>query len=402
MENSSVAERETEKPDRDWQPIQLPLASSFVAIKQRWRELVKWTGFCMLLSIVVAFLIPNEFTSTASFMPPDQQTFSNPSMLSALSGAGLLGAGLSGGGFLSQRTPGQTAIGILSSRTVQDELIQQFDLRSVYKVRYQYLARKKLTKNTTLVEDKKSGIISITVVDRDPKRARDIDIAYLKELDKLTNSLSTSAARRERVFLEEHIKTVKDELDKSSVALSEFSSKNATLDIQRQGQTTVESVARLQGELIALKTQLSAEQTGYTDQSPGIKMLQARIQELEAQLRSMSGGSQSTDPADLNSDQLFPTVRKLPLLGVTYYDLYRRVTILDTVYAMLSKQYELARVEEEKEIPVIRVLDYPDIPEKKSAPHRTIIVLLSTLLGATAACAWILISNARRERARNA
>ena len=138
---------------------------------------------------------------------------------------------------MSTRTPGETFIGILYSQTAQDDIIDRFDLRRIYHCKFYIDARKILTAQTTIEEDKKSGIISISVMDRDPNLARDIAKAYVEELDKLVNKLSTSSARRERIFLEERIKSIKNELDASSVALSQFSSRNATIDPQSQGQS---------------------------------------------------------------------------------------------------------------------------------------------------------------------
>ena len=178
-------------------------------------------------------------------MPPDQQALSSTSMLSALAGAGP--AASLGGGLMSTRTPGGTFIGILDSQTAQDDIIDRFDLRRVYHCKFYIDARKTLTERTAIDEDKKSGIISIAVTDRDPNRARDIAKAYIEELDKLVNSLSTSSARREREFLEQRLKSIKSDLDASSVALSQFSSRNATMNPQSQGQALFESATKITG-----------------------------------------------------------------------------------------------------------------------------------------------------------
>ena len=371
--------------------IEIPSAELVAAIWQRRRWLVKVIGLGVLASIGMAFLIPKQYTSSAQLMPPDNQTFANSSTLTALSGlgGGLLAAGGSGG-FLSQRTPGGTCIGILSSTTTLDDIINRFDLRKVYNHKLYLDARKILLKRTVIVEDKKSGIITISVMDRDPGRARDIAGAYIEELDKLVNSLSTSSARRERVFLEQRLKSIKEDLDASSSALSQFSSRNATMDIQKQGQATIEAAAKLQGELIAAKSELSGLKAQYSDDNVRVRTVRGRINELQSQLRKMNGVGEDLDGATLQSDQLFPSVRKLPLLGLTYYDLYRQVAMQETIYETLTKQYELAKVQEAKEIPPIRVLDMPDLPEKKSLPHRSIIILIGVWLSALAGIVWII------------
>jgi capsule polysaccharide export protein KpsE/RkpR len=312
-------------------------------------------------------------------------------MLSALAGTGSIAPSLAGG-LMSARTPAGTFIGILDSQTAQDDIINRFDLRRVYYRKLYVDTRKILTERTTIVEDKKSGIISIAVMDRDRYRARDLAEAYVEELDKLVNKESTSSARRERIFLEERLKSIKSDLDTSSRALSQFSSRNATMDPQKQGEATVEAAGKLQGELIAAESELSGLKAQYTDDNMRVREIRGRIDELQRQLRKMGGVGEDVNGADLKTDQLLPSVRKLPLLGFTYYDLYRQVAMQDTIYQTLTKQYELAKVQEAKEIPPVKVLDEPDVPERKSSPPRAIIVALGFLLSALAGIAWILAS----------
>jgi capsule polysaccharide export protein KpsE/RkpR len=371
-------------------PIEISIAELGMVIWQRRRLLAKIIGFGLVLATGIALLIPNKYTSTAQLMPPDPQALSSTSMLNALAGAGAGSIAPSlAGGLMSARTPSETFIGILHSQTAQDDIINRFDLRRVYYCKLYVDTRKILTERTTIIEDKKSGIISIAVMDRDRYRARDLAEAYVEELDKLVNRVSTSSARRERIFLEERIKSVKSDLDASSLALSQFSSRNATMDPQKQGEATVEAAGKLQGELIVAQSELSGLKAMYTDDNLRVRQVRGRVDELQRQLRKMGGVGEDVDGADLKSDQLLPSVRKLPILGFTYYDLYRQVAMQDAIYQTLTKQYELAKVQEAKEIPPIKVLDEPDVPERKSSPHRAIIVLLSFLVSVFAGITWI-------------
>jgi capsule polysaccharide export protein KpsE/RkpR len=291
-------------------------------------------------------------------------------MLNALTGAGY-SASSSLGSMLMVRAPGETFIGILKSRTTLDDLINRFDLQKVYRCKFRLDARKRLENETAIQEDSNSGLITISVTDRDPNRARDIAGAYVEELDKLVNGLSTSSARRERIFLEQRLKSVKDDLAASSSALSQFSSHNSTFDVQKQGEAMVEAEERLQGELIVAQGELSGLKAKYADDNVRVRQASGR--------------------AGLNSDQSLPSRRKLPLLGVTYYSLYRQVSMQETIYETLSKQYELAKVEEAKEIPTIKVLDEPELPERKSSPNRTVMVFLGALASAFAGMGWIIV-----------
>ncbi len=170
----------------------------------------------MLLAAGCALLIPNEFTSVAQLMPPDPLMFSSNTVRSALSGFGSGDlSSIFSGDLLSKRTPGQTAIGVLNSSTSLDDIINRFNLRQVYHSKNYVDVRKQLIARTTFTEDKNSGIITIKVTDHDRYRAQEIAEGYIDELNKLTNSLNTSSARRERIFLEQRLKSVKSDLDAS-------------------------------------------------------------------------------------------------------------------------------------------------------------------------------------------
>jgi len=310
-------------------------------------------------------------------------------MIAALASKGGAAPALSSmaGDLLGVKSSGALFVGILSSQTVQDRLIDRFDLRAVYGLKYRQDARKKLGENTSLDEERKSGIISVTVRDHDPKRAAAIAFAYVEELNKLVAELSTSSAHKERVFLEERLVTVKRDLDQASQDFSQFSSKNKTLDIKEEAKAMLQGAASLEGELIALESQLRGLQAIYMDNNVRVRSVQARIAELHHQLDNIGGAAPAGTPpvapstAPNPTQSQFPTIRNLPLLGVTYADLYRRVQIQEAVYEALTQQFELAKVQEAKEIPSVKVLDPATVPERRSYPPRLLIIAAGGLLG---------------------
>jgi uncharacterized protein involved in exopolysaccharide biosynthesis len=370
---------------------QISVSELLLTVWRRRRWLVKFIAIGSAASLAIALLIPRRYTSTVQLMPPDQQMLSTTSMLNILTGSGISLPSV-GSSLMNQRTPGSTAIGILSSRTVQDDIIDRFDLRRVYHRKYYVDARKDLTERTVLDEDRKTGIVSIAVSDHDPHRARDIAAVYVEELDKLVNTLSTSSARREREFLETRLKSLKVDLDARSLALSQFSSRNATFDPAKQGEATIEATAKSQAELITAQSELSGLKAMYTADNMRVREVRARIAVLQSQLQKLGGAGTAEAGADLQSDELMPSIRQLPLLGFTYYDLYRQVAVDESVYETLTKQYELAKVQEAKDIPPIKVLDAPDVPERHSFPHGSIFLIVGAFLSAFAGAAWIVIS----------
>ena len=171
---------------------------------------------------------------------------------------------------------------------------------------------------------------------------------------------------------------------------SQFSSKNTAIDIKEQGKAMVEAAATLQGQYIAVQSELEGLKQIYTDNNVRVRSVRARIAELRRQLEKLGGkGEQGSEPSDQQADYLYPSIRKLPLLGVTYADLYRRTRVEETVYESLTKEYELAKVQEVKEIPSVRVLDSPNIPGRTSFPPRLLITFLGMTLASAGAMTWV-------------
>jgi uncharacterized protein involved in exopolysaccharide biosynthesis len=348
-------------------------------------------------SLGLALLIPSRYEATTQLMPPDGQSSSGMAMLSALAGrAGSLGG--AAGDLLGVKNSGALFVGILESRTVQDRLIGLFDLLRIYHAGKMEDARASLTAHTRIAEDRKSGIIAVTAIDHDPRLAAAMAQAYVDELDRLVEQVSTSSARRERIFLEERLLAVKLDLDSAAQKFSIFASKNTAIDIPAQSKAMVEAAATLEGQLIAAEAELHGLQAMYTEQNVRVRSLRARVAELRAQLGKMGGESgTSAAPSSGTDASLYPAIRQLPLLGVTYADLYRQTKIQETVYELLTQQYELAKVQEAKEVPSVKVLDAAVVPTKKSFPPRGLLTMAGATLAFLAMCAWILIRKAWQE-----
>lgn len=358
---------------------------------ERRRFLIRVAVWGLITSTVIAFLIPKRYESTASLMPPDSQSGSGMAMMAALAGKTGLGLGPLAGDLLGLHNSGALFTEILHSRTVEDRLIDRFNLRKIYGEKYEQDARKDLLKFTDVSEDRKSGVITITVTDRDPRRAAELAQAYVDELDRLVAEVSTSSARRERIFIEQRLQTVKQALDSASQQFSEYASKNAAIDITSQAKATVEEAATLEGQLIAAQSEMEGLEQIYSKNNVRVRSLEARIAELRAQLHKIGGDTPSdAAPGTPSSGTELPSIRQLPILGVKWADLYRETKTQETVYELLTQQYELAKIEEAKEIPVVKVLDPPNVPEKKSFPHRLYLMVLGLMLSTACACVWVL------------
>jgi capsule polysaccharide export protein KpsE/RkpR len=349
-------------------------------------------GVGLVLSIAVAFVIPNRFKSTARLMPPDQMDSSAAMLAAAASTKAGPGFGAVATNLLGLKSTGELFVGMLESRTIQDDIINRFDLRKLYRERLLEDARDDLAKNTSISEDRKSGIITIQVTDKSPQRAAAMAQQYVEELNRVVTQLNTSSAHRERVFLEERLAQVEQGLESAEKGFSEFASKNTAIDIQAQSKAMIDAAATLEGELIATQTELQGLKQIYADGNVRVRTTEARLEELRRQLQKIGGKSDITALPDSQSDAsvIQPSIRQLPLLGVNYADLDRSAKVQEVVFETLTQEYELAKVEEAKQTPSVKVIDPPDVPGKKSYPHRLWIILLSTLGTGILGTIWVL------------
>jgi capsule polysaccharide export protein KpsE/RkpR len=270
-------------------------------------------------------------------------------------------------------------------------MVARFDLVHYYNAKYIEDACKQLAAATAIHEDPKNGIITISITATDPVFASKIAQGYVEELDHVVTRNSTSAARRERIFLEARLKEIKQDLDDSAKALSQFSTKNKTFDLAVQGKAMVDSGTRIQDQMIIARSELAALQQTYSEDNIRVRAARARIAELQSQMGNVLGATEG-DKNDVSGSS-YPSIRELPALGVTYSDLARRVRVEEALWEALTRQYETARVQEEREIPTVRVLDAANVPQHKSSPIRRQIVIIGAMLSLLVACIYVLAAS---------
>jgi capsule polysaccharide export protein KpsE/RkpR len=367
----------------------------FDALDYLWTKRYKialWGLAAMLLAIPASFRIC-KYPATVELMPPDSSSggglaqFALPTLMKSPGLAGLSGLA---GDLLGIKSTGALWVRVLQSRTVEDRIIDRFNLRDYFGMQKYEAARLKLESRTTIVDDKKSGIISITFRDRHPDLAASIANAYVEELDHAMLQLSTSAARREREFIEQRLAEEKKTLDQAAQKFGQFSSNTMALDIPEQTRVMVEASARLQGELIAARSELEGLQQIYTPENTRVKTVQARVHELERELANINTGTKGG--VQKSATNPYPSIKNLPLVGLQWTDLYRDTKIHETVYELLNQQYEVARIQEARELPAVKVLDKA-VPPENRRPGIPFVVLLATLGGMLLAISGLLIQH---------
>ncbi|MCM2333067.1 MAG: Wzz/FepE/Etk N-terminal domain-containing protein [Anaeromyxobacteraceae bacterium] len=347
--------------------------------RRRW--LVLWPLLAGLAAAGVSMALPKRYTAMTRLMPPQQGQSGAAAMLSQL--GGLAGAA---GGALGLKNPGDLYVGMLASRTVADALVTRFKLQEHYGQRYLVDTRKALAGDTRLRAEK-NGIITIEVDARDPTMAAELANAYVAELNRLTSSLAVSEAAQRRLFFERHLQQTKERLAQAESDLRSAIDTGGLVSVDAQSRATVETVARLRAEISAREIQAQAMRAYATADHPELRRVEQELTSMrQALTRLESGAPGGRAPTTGGPDK--------GAAGLGTIKLVREVKYHEVMMELLARQYELARVDESKEAPIVQVLDPAEPPEKRSWPKRTLIVLTTTLTALIVAVAAALVSGA--------
>ena len=343
-----------------------------------------------LVMSVVAFLIPPMYTATASIMPPQQQQSAVTALLGQL---GPLASAAGGG--LGIKTPGDLYVAILGSRTIADDLIRSFKLRELYGVPTMYGARKLLAKRSAITGGKEP-LIKVSVEDHDPKRAAGLANAYLDELSRQNGRLALTESAQRRLFFERQLDAQKKSLADAEAALKVTQERTGILQVTAQVESVIGNMARLRAAIASREVALSALTNAATPQNPEVVRQQAELATLREQLHKLEA---SSDPGG-RGDPMIPTSR-VPAVGLEYVRAVRELKYNETLFELLLKQYEAARIDEAKEAPVIQVVDSAVPPERKSGPDRALLVFTGLFSSAILA-GFIAVAGSRLRDPREA
>ncbi len=348
----------------------ITLIDSLIVIVKRKRIIAWITLSSIALAIVISLLMPKTYRAETRILPPQQSSSgTSAQLLNQLSGLGG-----SAGLIVGMKTPNDLYVGLLKSRTVLDRIIDRFNLLAVYKTDYREDARRDLLNALNVRDDRKSGIITIGVEDRKPQRSADMTNAFVEELKNLTQYIAVTEASQRRLFFEEQLKSVKEALIRAEDSLRGYQEKTGAIEIREQTKAVIESVAHLRAQISAKEVELKVLKTYATSRNPDLQKIEEELtgmQEQLAKLESRGGGS---------PDALMPTGR-MPEAGTGYVRKIRDMKYYETLYELLSKQYEIAKMDEARDAAVIPVIDPAVPPERKLRPKRSILVILVALTG---------------------
>jgi len=335
-------------------------------------------GICVLVFVALgatfSLLLKPTFSATSLILPP-QQGQSLATMMGQLSAlASLTGGGGIGGSQL--KTPIDMYVGMLESRTIADHLISRFHLQDLYKTRKMEDTRRVLKSNTRFLAGK-DGLIHIIFDDQDPNRASEIANAYVDELYTMNSHLATTEAAQRRVFFDQELADEKAELAIAENDLKQTAEKTGIIQLGGQAESIIRSLAVLRAEIVSREVQINSMRMFATDQNPVAMRAQEEINSLRNQLAKLEKDPRNPE---LTSPFGIPAGR-LPAVALEYARKLREVKYHETLFELLAKQYEAARIDEAKAAPIIQVVDRAVPPDQKSGPHRTFIVLGCGFIG---------------------
>jgi tyrosine-protein kinase Etk/Wzc len=344
----------------------------------RARRQILLTAICFLaFGAAVAFLSKPTFTAKATMLPP----LAPQSTAAALMGQLGSLSGLSGAGSLL-KTPADTYVGILQSRTIADRVIEKFHLQSLWKLKKLEDSRKAL-QSRVQIESAKDGLIVVTVEDSDPKLASDLANAYVDELYRLNSSLATAEAAQRRIFFDQQLLDERNALAKAEDDLRITQEKTGIIALSGQSEMAIRSIAQTRAEITSREVEMQAMRAYATDENPDVVRLQREIDTLNKQLASRQNDQQHMSVGDTE----VPAGR-VPEEGLEYARMLREVKYHETLFELLARQFAAARIDEAKSAPVIQVIDRAVPPDSKSGPPRMLLTIGFGVFGFCIGCLW--------------
>ena len=356
---------------------EINLLEYFSVLSKRKRFIGALTGGVFVLSIVGSLLLPDRFAATARVMQGAQDNSMKVSMMAALPD----GLGSAAGGLFGKSST-DAWVGILESNSVRDGIIKRFGLREAYGKDTIEDTRKELGGNISVVNTKEDVVV-ITVEDEDPRKAAAMANAFVEELDRINRDAVMTSGKSTRLFVEKRLVETKGELTRIEDGIRAFQMANKALKLDDQSAAIIESFGDLRGRLAAKEVELQVLRSYATDSNPQMQTIKAEIGGLRRQL---------TDAQEGTLRDIFIPTNRIPDLSLQYARLLRDAKVQETLFELLTQQYELARIQEAKDSPTIQVLDLATVPEKKSGPKRGLIVALATLSALVLTSIWAFIA----------
>ena len=349
------------------------------------RFIVRFVLGAAVLAVVIALLLPVRYEAKIVLLPPQQNSSIGSALLGQMGNLGALGSLGSLAGGLGLKTPADMYLSLLTSRTVEDAMIQRFGLMAEYHLKRMSDTRKEFERRTTAVAGTKDGLIRISLEDGDPKRAAELANGYVDEFRKLSASLAITEAARRHLFFDRELQQAKDDLTVSEEAMRKTQQSTGVLQIDSQARALIESAAVLRAQVVAKEVQIQGMRSFAADDNPNLILAKEQLAALQSQLDQVAGSR-----SDVGSDIVMSKGR-VTGAGLEYLRRYRDLKYHEAVFELLAKELEIAKLDEAREGEIVQIVDAAVPPDGHSSPHRTLIVIGMTILSFFVAVFWLIV-----------
>ena len=332
------------------------------AIAHRRGMIIGLVLLAVVISIVVSLLLPEWYTASALLLPPPEE--SSGGGLAQLAQVALVTGGVRFPGMI---TPNDVFARMLRSRRISDRIIEKFDLRQRFGTSKKSAVYMELEERTRFAVTEE-GLLSVSATDRDPQMAADMATAYVEELIALNRDLLSSSAREKREFIEERLEDVKHQLESAREKLEQFQLRNRAVNLDEQTRLAIEQAVQLKVAQTNLELDIRMTEQVLGSENPELVDKRRRLSVILGQLDRLEWGGDDSSFFSL-------PVAAVPGLRGQFESLYARVKVNESLYQTLLELYEQARIQEEEDSPSISVLDWPAVPDVRSSPQRSFIVL---------------------------
>jgi uncharacterized protein involved in exopolysaccharide biosynthesis len=363
------------------------LVDILIVLVRRRRFIALFTLIVAILTAGVVLMLPSRYTAVTVLMPPNQNSSVSTALLGQLSSTGGGGLASLAGSSLGLKNPNEMFVSLFRSRTVEQAMVQQFDLKRRYHAKKESQALGAFEGHTSVEVGTKDGLLRVMAWDSDPNEAAALANGYVDQFRHLSEHLAISEASQRRAFFEQQLLQAKTNLTTAEEALKHTEQSTGVLQIDSQARSLIESAAIVRAQIGEKEVELQGLRAYATNNNPAVVVAEQQLAALRSQLASLAGSGDDT------SQGLIVPKGKVPEAGLEYLRRLRDVKYYETVSELLAKQYELARLDEAKQGATIQVVDTAVPPDGRSFPKRTISVVLAALAGLFLSCTWAVFSN---------
>jgi tyrosine-protein kinase Etk/Wzc len=352
---------------------EISLLDLLIVLAERKRIVGWFTAGFAVIAIIVSLVLPPRYTAMVTLLPPQESSSAGAALAAQLGSLG--GVAALAGGSLGIKNPNDRYIAMFQSRTVEDAMVHRFGLMQEYHAKLLSDARKAFEGHTTVDGSGKDGLIHISIEDHDARRAAELANGYVDQFRDLSQHLAITEASQRRLFFQQELEQSKNKLADAEEALAQTEQKTGVIQPDSQARALIESAAALRAQITAREVQIQGMETYATGENSQLIQAQQELAGLRAQLAKLGGSD------DASGQEIMIPKGLVPQAGLEYVRKLRDVKYYETIFQILARQFELAKLDEAKEGALIQVVDPASIPDRRSFPKRTLIVVGATMIG---------------------